>query len=84
MCSEELRNLPRAAGLILADASLGNPVGLLRSLNPAVLTEGDPKGIDPSLDPFSQANGYNPQGPFSYSPEFSQRYHEAQSARMTG
>ena len=82
VCSEELRNLPRADGLILADASLGNPVGLLRSLNPAVLTEGDPKGIDPSLDPFSQANGYNPQGPSSYSPEFSQRYHEAQSARM--
>jgi hypothetical protein len=82
VCGDELKNLPRADGLILADSSLGNPVGLLRSLNPAVLTEGDPKGIDPSLDPFSPANGYNPDGPSSYSPEFKQRYHAAQSTRM--
>ena len=81
-CGTELSNLPRADGLILADASLGNPVGLLRSLNPAVVTEGDPKSIDPTLDPFNAANGFNPSGPSSYTPEFKRRYYAAQSARM--
>ena len=82
VCGRELADLPRADGLILADASSGNPVGLLRSLNPAVVTEGDPKGLDPSLDPFSRANGFNPDGPSSYPAEFRQRYYAAQSARM--
>ena len=42
VCAKELSGLPKGDGLILVDASLGNPVGLLRSLNPAVITEGDP------------------------------------------
>jgi pimeloyl-ACP methyl ester carboxylesterase len=82
VCGRELADLPRADGLILADASSGNPVGLLRSLNPAVVTEGDPKGLDPALDPFSRANGFNPDGPSSYPAEFRQRYYAAQSARV--
>jgi hypothetical protein len=82
VCGKELANLPRADGLILADASLGNPVGLLRGLNPAVTAEGNPKAIDPALDPFNPANGFNPSGPSAYSPEFRQRYYAAQSARM--
>jgi pimeloyl-ACP methyl ester carboxylesterase len=80
-CGKELGNLPRADGLILVDASLGNPVGLLRSLNPAVVTEGDPKAINPALDPFSPANGFNPSGS-TYTAEFKQKYYEAQAARM--
>jgi pimeloyl-ACP methyl ester carboxylesterase len=80
--SDEMENLPRADGLILVDASLGNPVGLLRSLNPAVVAEGDPTRIDPALDPFNPANGFNPSGPPSYTPEFRQKYSEAQAARM--
>ena len=82
VCGEELARLPRADGLILADGSSGNPVGLLRGLNPAVVTEGDPKRVDPALDAFNPANGFNPNGPSDYSPEFRQRYHAAQSARM--
>ena len=82
VCGEELANLPRADGLILADASSGNPVGLLRSLNPAVTTEGNPRALDPALDPFSPANGFNPNGPSSYTKEFKERYYAAQSARM--
>ena len=80
-CSSDLANLPRADGLILVDASLGNPVGLLRGLNPAVTREGDPRSIDPALDPFNPANGFNPAGS-SYSPAFKQKYFAAQSARM--
>ena len=82
VCGPELENLPRADGVILADASSGNPVGLLRSLNAAVLKEGDPKAIDPTLDPFSEKNGFNSEGPSSYSAEFRERYYAAQSARM--
>lgn len=81
VCGKELSNLPRADGLILVDASLGNPAGLLRGLNPAVVTEGDPKTIDPALDPFNPANGFNSAGS-TYPAEFKQKYYEAQAARM--
>jgi hypothetical protein len=80
-CGPELANLPKADGLILVDASLGNPVGLLRGLNPAVRTEGDAKSIEPELDPFNPANGFDPKGS-TYSAEFKQKYYAAQSARM--
>jgi pimeloyl-ACP methyl ester carboxylesterase len=80
-CGPDLANLPKADGLILVDASLGNPIGLLRGLNPAVRIEGDTGSIDPALDPFNPANGFDPKGS-SYSPEFEQKYHAAQSARM--
>ena len=81
VCGTELANLPKADGLILVDASLGNPVGLLRGLNPAVKVEGDPASIDPSLDPFNPANGFDPGGS-TYSDQFKQKYYAAQSARM--
>jgi hypothetical protein len=45
------------------------------------VTEGDPKSIDPALDPFSAANGFNPAGS-TYTAEFKQKYYAAQSARM--
>ena len=82
VCGKELQGLPKADALILVDASLGNPIGLLRGLNPAVATEGDPKAINPALDPFNPANGFNPGGPSTYTPEFRQKYYEAQAARM--
>jgi len=81
VCGKELSNLPRADALILVDASIGNPAGLLRGLNPAVVTEGDPKAINPALDPFNPANGFDPAGS-TYTAEFKQRYYEAQAARM--
>jgi hypothetical protein len=81
-CGKDLQGLPRADALILVDASLGNPIGLLRGLNPAVVTEGDPKGINPALDPFNPANGFNPNGRSTYTAEFRQKYYEAQAARM--
>jgi pimeloyl-ACP methyl ester carboxylesterase len=80
-CGTELASLPKADGLILVDASPGNPIGLLRGLNPAVKTEGDPASIDPALDPFNPANGFSPAGS-TYSDEFKKKYYAAQSARM--
>jgi hypothetical protein len=47
-----------------------------------VTIEGDPNSIDPALDPFNPANGFNHTGPSRYPPEFKQKYFAAQSARM--
>jgi pimeloyl-ACP methyl ester carboxylesterase len=82
VCGDELAGLPKADGLILVDASLGNGAGLLRNLNPAVVSEGDARTIEPTLDPFNPVNGFNPSGPSRYSREFKEKYFAAQSARM--
>lgn len=89
-CSDELADLPPADGIILMDAHPGNTINALRSLNGAVindqaiLNENAEPEIDPTLDPFSEANGYNPGGASSYSDEFRERYFAAQSRRMNG
>jgi len=80
-CDESLAGLPRADGLVLVDAHPGVSVNGLRSLNPAVRDERDPSKIDPSLDPFNPANGYDPGHPH-YSETFKQQYFAAQAQRM--
>jgi len=83
-CTDALANLPPADGIVFADSHPGNPVNVLRGLNPAVLNEHDPPdpGFDPALDPFDPKNGYNPSGVSHYSAAFQQRYFAAQSKRM--
>lgn len=87
-CPDSLAGLPKADGIILMDSHPGNGVNAVRSLNPAVIndkaiieTNAAPE-IDPGLDPFNPANGYNPKGESHYSDEFKKSYFEAQSARM--
>ena len=80
-CANTLAGLPRADGLILVDAHPGVSVNGLRSINAAVLDERDPRKIDPALDPFNPANGYDPRSPH-YSDAFKQKYFKAQAARM--
>jgi pimeloyl-ACP methyl ester carboxylesterase len=80
-CSDALAGLPKADGLVLVDAHPGVSVNGLRSLNAAVLDEHDPRKIDPALDPFNPANGYDPKKPH-YSDDFKRRYFKAQAARM--
>jgi hypothetical protein len=83
-CTDTLANLPPADGIVFADSHPGNPVNVLRGLNPAVLNEHDPPdaGFDPALDPFDPKNGYNPGGVSHYSADFQRRYFAAQSKRM--
>ena len=87
-CGNELAGLPRADGIILVDTNPGNAASALRRLNGAVtndkamLERGEPAQIDPTLDPFSPANGYNPKGGSHYSDAFAARYFAAQTARM--
>jgi pimeloyl-ACP methyl ester carboxylesterase len=80
-CDRALEGLPKADGLILADAHPGVSVNGLRSLNPAVVDERDPKQIDPALDPFNPENGYK-DGAARYSDAFKRKYFAAQAARM--
>ena len=81
--------LSRADGIIFNDAHPGNPiVSMLRVLNPAVINDAaildrnQNARINPSLDPFSPTNGYNPNGPSTYSENFKKRYFNAQADRM--
>jgi hypothetical protein len=82
-CGNNLAGLPPADGIILADAHPGNPiVGNLRTLHPGVFNEDRPNLVDPDLDPFDPKNGFNPNGPSTYSEEFKQKYFKAQAERM--
>jgi pimeloyl-ACP methyl ester carboxylesterase len=81
-CSDAVAGLPRADGVVFLDAHPGNGINTLRSLNPAVVDESRPFVLDPTLDPFNTANGFNPDGNSVYSEEFQERYFRAQSARM--
>jgi pimeloyl-ACP methyl ester carboxylesterase len=80
-CDHTLGGLPKVDGLILVDAHPGISVNGLRSLNPALVDEADPKKLDPALDPFSTANGYK-DGAARYSEDFKRRYFKAQADRM--
>jgi hypothetical protein len=68
--------------MVFPDAHPGNPVQALRSLNPAITVENGRKMVDASLDLYSPANGYNPNGASNYSQAFIARYYRAQSAKM--
>ena len=83
-CDASLANLPPADGIVFADSHPGNPVNVLRGLNPSVLSEADPPaaGFDPALDPFDPKNGFNPAGHSHYTADFQRRYFAAQSKRM--
>src|SRR5687767_2089901 len=81
-CANNLSGLPPADGIIFRDAHPGNPVNALRALNPAVINEHRPDRLNPKLDPFNPENGYNPNGPSTYSEQFKKRYSEAQARRM--
>ena len=81
-CSDALKDLPKADGLFLLDAHPGNTINALRSLNPSVMDEANPDKIDPALDPFNPANGFNAKGHSVYTSDFLDRYFKAQAARM--
>ena len=70
------------SGLVFPDAHPGNPAQALRGINPSLKIENGKVVVDPALDPFSPANGYNPEGPSHYSKEFQTRYYAAQSKVM--
>jgi hypothetical protein len=87
-CANNLAGLPAADGIVLMDAHPGNGVNALRSINPAVtndsavLNQNRTARINPNLDPTNPKNGFNPNGPSTYSEAFKKTYFKAQSDRM--
>jgi len=71
-----------ADGIVFPDAHPGNGVQSLRGLNPSVSVVDGAYKVDASLDPFSPANGFNPEGNSHYSKDFQTRYFAAQSKVM--
>lgn len=61
-CPNSLANLPPVDGMILADSNWGLSVMTLFALDPAVVTEGDGMTLDPELNMFNSANGFNSAG----------------------
>jgi hypothetical protein len=82
-CDFNVPTLTPADGLIYPDAHPGNPAQAVRGINPSLSVVDGKIKVDPSLDPFSPTNGYNPKGPSKYSKEFQTRYYAAQSKVMT-
>jgi hypothetical protein len=88
-CGNNLAGLPPADGIIFRDAHPGNPViAGVRNVNPAVVNDAAvinqnrlPR-LNPTLDPFSPKNGFNPNGPSTYSESFKTRYFKGQADRM--
>jgi hypothetical protein len=81
-CGNNLAGLPPADGIILADAHPGNAANALRNMHAGVFKEDRPDLLQPELDLFSPTNGYNPNGPSTYSDEFKERYARGQADRM--
>jgi hypothetical protein len=82
-CTGNMAGWKPADGIVFPDAHPGNGVQSLRGLNPSIVTEKDGTlKVIPELDPFSPANGYNPEGASHYSKEFQTRYFAAQSKAM--
>jgi len=76
-------DMPQADGIIFVAPHPGQGKLLMAGIDGSVTDENDPLNVDPSLDPFSPANGFNPMtGKGKYTPEFIERYRAAQLARV--
>jgi pimeloyl-ACP methyl ester carboxylesterase len=83
-CGEDLAGLPGVDGIIFADPNPGNSVNTLRRIDPSAANENNPPDAPPiaELDMFNTKNGFNPNGPSTYSAEFQARYFKGQADRM--
>lgn len=78
--TDRLPPLAPADGVMLVDPNWGNGAMTLFGLDPAVVTEGDPRHLDPELDLFNPANGFDPEGSH-YSESFIAKFQKAQGER---
>ena len=71
-----------ADGVAILNASEGEGLHVEHHLDPSLVREDDPLSIDPALDMYNPDNGFRePPAVSKYSPEFLQRFREAQKAR---
>lgn len=75
-------DMPQLDGMILISSHLGQGKLLLNGIDPSVTDERDAFSVDPALDPFSPANGYQAGGEARYQPGFVERYRQAQIRRV--
>lgn len=68
-------------GLVFVSSHLGQGRLLMNGLDPSVIDENNPLESDPSLYPFSPANGFSRNGA-SYASDFVERYRAAQVERV--
>lgn len=78
--SELSEDVPPADGVMILDSNWGNGAMTLFSVDPAVTQEGNGQKLDPALDIFNPANGYDPEGSH-YPREFVKAFCEAQKER---
>lgn len=76
-------DMPAPDGAIFMAPHPGQGALLQRLIDPSVTDEADPLSADPSLNPFSPANGFaDPPASSTYDPEFVAKYRAAQRARI--
>ncbi|WP_349608560.1 alpha/beta hydrolase [Cupriavidus sp. DF5525] len=75
--------MPEVDGMILVSPHPGQGKLLMSGVDPSVTDEDAPMQTDPSLDPFSAANGFDAaSGRGKYEPAFVERYRAAQVERV--
>ncbi|MGE8451637.1 MAG: alpha/beta hydrolase [Pseudomonadales bacterium] len=75
--------MPEVDAFILVSPHPGQGKLLMSGLDPSVIDEDDPMQTDPTLDPFSKANGFDVDaGRGHYAPDFIERYRAAQIKRV--
>lgn len=76
-------DLPVADGLAFISPHPGQGILLMNAMDASVSDEADPLATEPTLDPFSAANGFvAPPHSSTYPAEFVRRYRAAQRARV--
>jgi hypothetical protein len=81
-CPDNLAHLPPADGLMLVDSNWGLAEMTLFSIDPAVTDETGGRALDPMLDMFNPANGFDPSGSH-YPPAFVHAFLAAEGRRDT-
>ena len=80
--ANNLRSLPKADGLVLLDAHLGDALATLTYVDPAIVDESRPGQRYKSLDMFDPANGYDrTRNQASYLPSFKSNFLSWQAER---
>ncbi|HUO20990.1 MAG TPA: hypothetical protein VMU59_00550 [Caulobacteraceae bacterium] len=79
-CPDNLAGLTPADGIVMPDANYGNAEMMLFSVDPALTDDHNGKTLDPALDLYNPANGFNPVAP-NYSPAFIRTFQTAQARR---